>query len=188
MFTIPPLLTRVPVGSLNFALTMQFKKTGTDFVSIRSKGISAAIAFAVTGALCAGTQAAYAAPAQPEVRAGADEICAVLGIGSGAAGLSKALAKGASWVGIGASIGCYAYTKAKEATPAEKRAAMIESYKKYQAMSDIKKLEALGYYCRKKDSGGGGGGDVAPATPTVKVGYRDIRMKGVTYKCTATGD
>jgi hypothetical protein len=90
-------------------------------------------------------------------------------------------------VGIGASIGCYAYTKAKEATPAQKRAAMIASNKKYQAMSDIKKLDALGYYCRKK-SGGGGGTDVAPANPTVKMGYRDIKMKGVTYKCTATGD
>ncbi|SOR80458.1 MULTISPECIES: hypothetical protein [Streptomyces] len=160
-----------------------------DFVSIRSKGISAVITFAMTGALCGvGAQAAQAAPAQPELRAGADEICAVLGIGSGAAGLTKALAKGASWVGIGASIGCYAYTKAKEATPAQKRAAMIASYKKYQAMSDIKKLDALGYYCRKKDSGGGGGTDVAPTDPTVKVGYHDIRMKGVTYKCTATGD
>ncbi|EFL33528.1 predicted protein [Streptomyces viridochromogenes DSM 40736] len=166
------------------------RKTGMDFVSIRSKGISAAVTLAMTGALCGvGAQAASAAEAQPEVRAGADEICAVLGIGSGAAGLSKALAKGASWVGIGASIGCYAYTKAKEATPAEKRAAMIKSYKKYQAMSDIKKLDALGYYCRKKESGGGGGTDVAPAgNPTVMVGWRDIKMKGVTYKCTANRD
>ncbi|MCT9142751.1 hypothetical protein [Streptomyces violarus] len=178
------------MGSLNFALTMQqLKKTGTDFVSVRSKGISSVIAFAMTGALCAaGAQTAQAAPAQPELRAGADEICAVLGIGSGAAGLTKALAKGASVVGIGASVGCYAYTKAKEATPAERRAAMIASYKKYQAMSDIEKLDALGYYCRKKESGGGGGTDVAPTNPTVKAGYRDIRMKGVTYKCTATGD
>ncbi|MFJ4538596.1 hypothetical protein ACIP39_21950 [Streptomyces tibetensis] len=160
-----------------------------DFVSVRSKGISAVVAFAMTGALCGvGAQAAQASPAQPEVRAGADEICAVLGIGSGAAGLSKALAKGASWVGIGASIGCYAYTKAKEATPAQKRAAMIASYKKYQAMSDIKKLDALGYYCRKKESGGGGGSDVAPSDVSVKAGWRDIKMKGVTYKCTATGD
>ncbi len=190
MFTTPPLRTCVPVGSLNFALTMQqLKKTGTDFVSVRSKGISSVIAFAMTGALCAaGAQTAQAAPAQPELRAGADEICAVLGIGSGAAGLTKALAKGASWVGIGASVGCYAYTKAKEATPAERRAVMIASYKKYQAMSDIEKLDALGYYCRKKESGGGGGTDVAPTNPTVKAGYRDIRMKGVTYKCTATGD
>ncbi|MDQ1017759.1 hypothetical protein QFZ43_004308 [Streptomyces afghaniensis] len=189
MFTFSPLHTCVPVGSVVFALTMQFTKTGMDFVTIRSKGISAVITFAMTGALCGvGAQAAQASPAQPELRAGADEICAVLGIGSGAAGLTKALAKGASWVGIGASIGCYAYTKAKEATPAERRAAMIASYKKYQAMSDIKKLDALGYYCRKKSGGGGGGTDVAPANPTVKVGYRDIKMKGVTYKCTATGD
>jgi hypothetical protein len=65
---------------------------------------------------------------------------------------------------------------------------MIASYKKYQAMSDIKKLDALGYYCRKKESGGGGGTDIAPNDVSVKVGYRDIRMKGVTYKCTATGD
>lgn len=180
------------MGNLKFALTMrsdiQFNKTGMDFVSVRSKGISSIIALAMTGALCgAGAQAAQASVVQPEVRAGADEICAVLGIGSGAAGLTKALAKGASWVGIGASIGCYAYTKAKEATPAQKRAAMIASYKKYQAMSDIKKLDALGYYCRK-ESGGGGGTDVAPAGVSVKAGWRDIKMKGVTYKCTATGD
>lgn len=173
---------------MQFMQRMQLNKTGTDFVSVRSKGISSVIAFAMTGALCGvGAQAAQAAPAQPELRAGADEICAVLGIGSGAAGLTKALAKGASWVGIGASIGCYAYTKAKEATPAEKRAAMIASYKKYQAMSDIKKLDALGYYCRK-ESGGGGGTDVAPADASVKAGWRDIKMKGVTYKCTANRD
>ncbi len=160
----------------------------------------------MTGALCGiGANAAYAASTEDsgtgtgtgtgtvaqaatagQARAGADEICAVLGIGSGAAGLSKALAKGASWVGIGASIGCYLYTKAKNATPAEKRAAMIKSYKKYQAMSDLKKLDALGYYCRKKDSGGGGGTDVAPLN--TKLGWTDIKMKGVTYTCTATGD
>ncbi|MFI6855564.1 hypothetical protein [Streptomyces sp. NPDC050416] len=40
----------------------------------------------------------------------------------------------------------------------------------------------------QEESGGGGGTGVAPADPTVKVGYRDIKMKGVTYKCTATGD
>ncbi|MDO0913174.1 hypothetical protein QQM39_20655 [Streptomyces sp. DT2A-34] len=173
---------------------------GIDFVSIRSKGISAAIAFAMTGAMCGiGADAAYAdstedartatvaqAATAGQVRAGADEICAVLGIGSGAAALSKALAKGASWVGIGASVGCYLYTKAKNATPAEKRAAMIKSYKKYQAMSDLKKLDALGYYCRKKDSGGGGGTDVAPLN--TRAGWTDIKMKGVTYTCTATGD
>ncbi|KOG24463.1 hypothetical protein [Streptomyces viridochromogenes] len=175
-------------------------------MSVRSKGISAATALAMTGALCGiGANAAYAASAEDagagtatvaqaatagQTRAGADEICTVLGIGSGAAGLSKALAKGASWVGIGASVGCYLYSKAKNATPAEKRAAMIKSYKKYQAMSDLKKLDALGYYCRKKDSGGGGGGgggtDVAPLN--TRLGWTDIKMKGVTYTCTATGD
>lgn len=169
-------------------------------MSIRSKAISAATAFAVTGAVCGiGANAAYADSAENvrtaavaqaatagQARAGADEICTVLGIGSGAAGLSKALAKGASWVGIGASIGCYLYSQAKNATPAQKRAAMIESYEKYQAMSDLKKLDALGYYCRKKDSGGGGGTDVAPLN--TRIGWTDIKMKGVTYTCTATGD
>ncbi|MGI5376523.1 hypothetical protein ACQEV2_20160 [Streptomyces sp. CA-251387] len=174
---------------------------GNDFVGMRSKGISTAIAFAMTGAMCGvGANAAYAASvgrdrAAPvaqaataeQVRAGADEICTVLGIGSGAAGLSKALAKGASWVGIGASIGCYLYSQAKNATPAEKRAAMIKSYKKYQAMSDLKKLDALGYYCRKKDSGGGGGGtDFVPLN--TRIGWTDIKMKGVTYTCTAARD
>ncbi|WP_030595640.1 hypothetical protein [Streptomyces fulvoviolaceus] len=167
---------------------------------MRSKGISAAIAFAMTGALCGiGANTAYAASAESEraataepaatelpLSAGADEICAVIGIGSGSAGLVKALAKGASWVGIGASVGCYLYAKAKEATPAEKRAAMIKSYKSYQAKSDLKKLEALGYDCHKKDGGGGGGTDFTPAN--AKVGYRDIKMKGVTYKCSAIGD
>ncbi|GHE42803.1 hypothetical protein [Streptomyces capitiformicae] len=156
-------------------------------MSIRSKGISTAIAFAMTGAMFGiGTQAAYAAPA--DVRAGADEICTVMGIGSGAAGLTKALAKGASVVGIGASVGCYLYSQAKNATPEQKRAAMTKSYREYQAKSDLKKLEALGYSCRKKNSGGGGGGDIAPADVTVKVGFRDIKMKGVTYKCSAIGD
>lgn len=162
---------------------------------MRSKGISAVVTCAMTGAMgCIGVNTAYATPAEKagvvtttdvEVRAGADEICAVIGIGSGAAGLTKALAKGASWVGIGASVGCYLYSQAKKATPAEKRAAMIKSYKNYQAKSDRKKLEALGYYCRKASGGGGGGTDVAPIN---RVGYRDIKMKGVTYKCTATGD
>lgn len=166
---------------------------------MRNKGISVVIACALTGV--AGS-AAYADSAHHEGNAvpassaagrqalGADEICAVLGIGSGAAGLAKALAKGASWVGIGASVGCYAYTKAKQATPAQKRAAMIESYKKYQAMSDIKKLDALGYYCRKEGGGGGGGTDVAPMNTTVGVmaGWRTIKMKGVKYSCTASRD
>ncbi|NUH42291.1 hypothetical protein HUF15_37175 [Streptomyces samsunensis] len=175
------------------------KKTwGNVFVSMRNKGVSAAITFAMAGAMCGiGAQAANAASAEgngdsvvarasaeaPIRAAGADEICAVLGIGSGAAGLTKALAKGASWVGIGASIGCYAYTKAKEATPASKRAAMIKSYKNYQAKSDLGKLDALGYYCRKDGGGGGGGTDLAPMA-----GWRKIKMKGVTYSCTATRD
>lgn len=170
-------------------------------MSMRSKVISAVTATAITGTMCGiGVNAAYAASPEGEktvaveqaatagqARIGANEICTVLGIGSGAAGLTKALAKGASWVGIGASVGCYLYSKAQEATPAQKRAAMIASYKKYQAMSDIKKLDALGYYCRKKDSGGGGGGtDVAPRN--TRIGWTDIKMKGVTYTCTATGD
>ncbi|KUO06812.1 hypothetical protein AQJ58_38800 [Streptomyces sp. DSM 15324] len=169
-------------------------------MNIRSKGISTLIAFTMTGALCgAGAQTAFAAssegegmaaPAATEVqlRAGADEICTVLGIGSGAAGLSRALAKGASWVGIGASVGCYLYSQAKNATPAQKRAAMIASYESYQAKSDLKKLEALGYDCRRAGGGGGGGGDVAPLNTTLRVGFRDIEMKGVTYTCSAIGD
>ncbi|WP_256251948.1 hypothetical protein [Streptomyces sp. yr375] len=163
-------------------------------MNVRSKGISTTIAFAMTGVMCGiGAQTANAAPMAPaasvtsvEVQAagvGADEICTVVGIGSGAAGLTKALAKGASWVGIGASIGCYLYSQAKNATPAQKRAAMIKSYKSYQAKSDLKKLEALGYSCQKKNGGGGGGTDVAP-----RIGYRDITMKGVTYKCGNTSD
>lgn len=81
-------------------------------MSMRSKGISTAIALAMTGAMCGlSTQTAIASSAEDhgdttvaaaaatatEMQmhaAGADEICAVLGIGSGAAGLSKALAKG----------------------------------------------------------------------------------------------
>lgn len=168
-------------------------------MNMRNKGISVAIACALTGVVgntafassAHGEGNAVAAPSAATRQAvGADEICAVLGIGSGAGGLAKALAKGASWVGIGASVGCYAYTKAKEATPAQKRAAMIKSYKKYQAMSDLKKLDALGYYCRKQGGGGGGGTDVAPMNANVGVmaGWRTIKMKGVTYKCTATRD
>ncbi|WP_371662677.1 hypothetical protein [Streptomyces sp. NBC_00280] len=169
-------------------------------MSIRSKGISTLIAFTMTGTMCGiGAQTAFAASAEGkgaaaqvatagQSRAGADELCAVVGIGSGAAGLTKALAKGASWVGIGASIGCYLYSKAKEATPAERRAAMIASYNSYQAKSDLKKLEALGWDCRKASGGGGGGGDAAPANTKLRVGFRDIKMKGVTYKCSAIGD
>ncbi|MEU5020984.1 hypothetical protein AB0G60_26765 [Streptomyces angustmyceticus] len=168
---------------------------------MRSKGISTAIALAVTSAMCGiSAQAAIASPAEGHQdtavaqattekqihAAGADEICAVLGIGSGAAGLSKALAKGASWVGIGASVGCYAYTKAKNATPAQKRAAMLKSYRNYQAKSDLGKLDALGYYCRKKGGGGGGGTDFASLN--MMIGYRDIKMKGVTYSCTNIRD
>ncbi|AZQ40865.1 hypothetical protein EJ357_42310 [Streptomyces cyaneochromogenes] len=168
---------------------------------MRSKGISAAIAVAMTGTMC-GISANAAHAASPEggsaakvtqsatagqSRAAADDICFVLGVGTGAAGFAKALAKGASWAGIGAAVGCYAYTLAKQSTPAQKRAVMIASYKKYQAMSDLKKLDALGYYCRKKDSGGGGGGtDAAPLN--TRIGWTDIKMRGVTYTCTATGD
>ncbi|MFI7317219.1 hypothetical protein [Streptomyces venezuelae] len=161
-------------------------------MSMRHKGISVVIACALTGVAGSAAYASAAEEPAPRQALGADEICAVLGIGSGAAGLAKALAKGASWVGIGASVGCYAYTKAKEATPAQKRAAMIKSYKKYQAMSDIKKLDALGYYCRKQGGGGGGGTDVAPVNSTstvgVMAGWRTIKMKGVKYSCTATRD
>lgn len=164
-------------------------------MNMRSKGISVAIACAMTGAIGGiGANTASAAPAATNVqtRAGADEICAVIGIGSGAAGLTKALAKGASWVGIGASIGCYLYTKAKEQTPAAKRAAMIKAYNAYQRKTDLQKLDALGYYCRKESGGGGGGGDFASVTPNSpnmpRAGWRDIKMKGVTYKCTANGD
>ncbi|MEU8027257.1 hypothetical protein AB0C13_01290 [Streptomyces sp. NPDC049099] len=64
-----------------------------------SPGISAAIAFAMAGVMCGiGAQAANAAPVAKEVQpraVGANEIWTVIGIGSGAAGLSKALAKGA---------------------------------------------------------------------------------------------
>ncbi|MFF4252139.1 hypothetical protein ACFY1L_13105 [Streptomyces sp. NPDC001663] len=163
-------------------------------MNVRSKGISVVLACAMTGVVGGiGANTASAAPAVTNVqtRAGADEICAVIGIGSGAAGLTKALAKGASWVGIGASIGCYLYTKAKEQTPAAKRAAMIKAYNEYQSKTDLKKLDALGYYCRKKSSGGGGGGDFANVTAntvTPKAGWRDIKMKGVVYECTAEGD
>ncbi|RFU86952.1 hypothetical protein DY218_09510 [Streptomyces triticagri] len=176
---------------------------------MRNKAMSVMIACALTG-VAGGTAQAASSPGassgegnaisasarsnaagDPQAQAGADEICAVLGIGSGAAGLTKALAKGASWVGIGASIGCYAYTKAKEATPAQKRAAMLKSYKKYQAMSALKKLDALGYYCRKEGGGGGGGTDVAPANSAsvgTMAGWRTITMKGVKYSCTAIRD
>lgn len=164
-------------------------------MDVRSKGISVVLACAMTGVVGGiGANTAAAAPAGTDLRtrAGADEICAVIGIGSGAAGLTKALAKGASWVGIGASIGCYLYTKAKEQTPAAKRAAMIKAYNEYQRKTDLQKLDALGYYCRKESGGGGGGGDFASVTPNTpniaRVGWRDIKMKGVTYKCTATGD
>ncbi|MFE0101795.1 hypothetical protein [Streptomyces sp. NPDC059009] len=165
---------------------------------MRNKGISVVIACALTGVAGSTAYAAAEQSATESQAVGADEICAVLGIGSGAAGLTKALAKGASWVGIGASIGCYAYTKAKQVTPAQKRAAMIKSYKKYQAMSALKKLDALGYYCRKQSGGGGGGTDVAPANAvgpahavgpiTTMAGWRTIKMKGVKYSCTANRD
>ncbi|OEV02962.1 hypothetical protein K378_03829 [Streptomyces sp. Amel2xB2] len=169
-----------------------------------NKRLTVTVACAVAGAMCGitaytanatsadGDRDATPPRAAEDVRtqgAGADEICAILGIGSGAAGASKALAKGASWVGIGASIGCYWYSQGKKATPAEKRAVMLKSYKNYQAKSDLGKLDALGYYCRKDDGGGSSGGtDLAPAEPQPKAGWRTIVMKGVSYKCTATHD
>ncbi|MFE0257482.1 hypothetical protein [Streptomyces sp. NPDC059010] len=147
-------------------------------------------ATAIAGTMCGiGVNTAYAAsPAGAgQARVGANEICTLMGIGTGAAGFRKALARGAGYAGIGASVGCYLYSWAKEATPAQRRDAMIASYKKYQAMSDIKKLDALGYYCRKQDTGGGGGGtDVAPLN--TRIGSTTIRMKGVAYTCTATRD
>ncbi len=60
---------------------------------------------------------------------------------------------------------------------------MMKSYRNYQAKSDLGKLDALGYYCRKKGGGGGGGTDFAAL-----IGYRDIKMKGVTYTCTNIRD
>ncbi|MET8680406.1 hypothetical protein ABZW18_23180 [Streptomyces sp. NPDC004647] len=53
-------------------------------------------------------------------------------------------------------------------------------------MSAIKKLDALGYYCRKQSGGGGGGTDVAPIN--TMAGWRTIKMKGVKYSCTANRD
>lgn len=53
-----------------------------------------------------------------------------------------------------------------------------------RAKSDLGKLDALGYYCRKK--GGGGGTDFT--SPDMMIGYRDIKMKGVTYSCTNIRD
>lgn len=171
---------------------------------IVNKRLSTVIAVTVAGAVCAVTaNTVNAAPPKDELKetqatseveargAGADEICAVLGIGSGAAGAAKALAKGASWVGIGASIGCYWYSQGKKVTPAKKRAVMLKAYRNYQAKSELGKLDALGYYCRKDGGGGGGGTDVAPVAGTdvePKAGWRTIVMKGVKYKCTATHD
>lgn len=170
-------------------------------MNIRRRAFSTVTAVAMAGVMC-GTAAGAAqaspvsdrAPANSSPQAagsvnsaaGADEICAILGIGSGAAGLTKALARGASWVGIGASVGCYLYTQAKKVTPAEQRAAMEKSYKNYQSKSALGKLDALGYYCKKEGGGGGGGTDSAPME--VKAGWRTIVMKGVEYKCTAIRD
>ena len=65
---------------------------------------------------------------------------------------------------------------------------MLKAYKNYQAKSNLGKLDALGYYCKKDDGGGGGGTDLAPVDPKPKAGWRTIVMKGVKYKCTATQD
>ncbi|MEU0189560.1 hypothetical protein ABZ250_06830 [Streptomyces afghaniensis] len=83
---------------------------------------------------------------------------------------------------------CGVGAQAAQAAPAQPELRALGGHRRQHRVLRVhEKLDALGYYCRKK-SGGGGGTDVAPANPTVKVGYRDIRMKGVTYKCTATGD
>lgn len=104
----------------------------------------------------------------------------MLGVGSGAAGASKALSKGANWVGVGAAVGCWLYAEAQEVTPAEQRAAMERSYNDYQAKSDIGKLDALGYACQVADGNGGGDGT---DSVNAMIGSRTITMKGVDYSC-----
>ena len=114
---------------------------------------------------------------------GGDEICLLLGIGTGANATSKAINKGLKWLGIGAAIGCYTYTKMSQVTPAQSRAAVLAAYNEYNAKSAIGKLSALGYSCTKQSGGGGGTDAVAPSAVVPMIGYRTIIMKGVSYKC-----
>ncbi len=146
-----------------------------------SAGMALALASLTWGSVAApAAQATSASPAPTTRAAPADDICLVLGVGSGAAGASKALSKGANVVGIGAAVGCWLYTEAQEVTPAEQRAAMEQSYNDYQAKSELGKLDALGYSCQV--AGGNGGGDGTDSVQT-KIGSRTITMKGVDYSC-----
>lgn len=146
-----------------------------------SAGMALALASLTWGSVAA--PAAQAAPASPPPTtraAPADDVCAVFGLGTGLAGATKTLAKGANWVGIGATAGCWLYSEAQEVTPEEQRAAMQQSYNDYQAKSELGKLDALGYSCQV--AGGNGGGDGTDSVQT-RIGSRTITMKGVDYSC-----
>lgn len=122
-----------------------------------------------------------------QATAGVDEVCAILGIGSGAAGMSKALAKGGSWLGIGAAIACYTWVKASQVSPEEKRAYYKRAYEKWRAKGELGKLKDLGWDCHRYDPGGGGGTDSTSATHSTtaaSLGYRILKMRGLTYRCT----
>ena len=55
-------------------------------------------------------------------------------------------------------------------------------------VSDGRSVGQAGSKGRDHDGGGGDFANVTPNTVTPRVGWRDIKMKGVVYKCTATGD
>lgn len=132
------------------------------------------------GAMAATSLDSAVSPDAASTQVGYSEVCAVFAIGTGVAGRAKALAKGASWYGIAATIGCYAWDKAVSVPDAQRRAAAVSSYNRYMAMSELKKLDALGYSCTKYNPGGGGGTDAVAA-----VGWTFLTMKGVKYRCSA---
>lgn len=111
-----------------------------------------------------------------------NNVCTLIGFGTGGAGLAKALAKGATWVGIGASAGCWLLSEAQEQTPKQKRAAMLAAYRDWESKSALEQLESFGLSCRRDDGGGGGGTDRAMA------GVAYYKVDGKIYRCTGTRD
>jgi hypothetical protein len=174
-------------------------RKGASTMIARVKALTMFFVFLVAGALLVGSLSAGALAQESSSRSaaalpasastvrpgasvngfGANEICTIFGVGASAAGLAKAVAKGASFAGMAAAMGCYAYSQISAVTPAQARAATLASYNRYNAMTDLQKLNAQGYGCRKITSGGGGTDTVIP-----NIGTRTIVMKGVSYSCT----
>ena len=180
---------------VSLASMARFDPNRKDVMTFRTRtaiSVGAASVMSVSALAAAPAQAA-SSPDRVAARAGVsqsaapkadlNDICTLIGLGSGAAGITKALAKGASWVGIGASAGCWLLNEGEKMTPAERRAVVRQAYADWEAKSAVEQLEEFGLSCRLDDGGGGGGG-----TDRAMAGVAYYTVDGKKYRCTGVRD